>query len=221
MKYVWSYLIISGIALLALYGVYFCVPEIREVLLMEDGIIENVGALIFLGAFLLGIPLCVKTKAYRRSILFISLVALVGFLDEISFGERWIEIKMPELLGVKIDGVHDLFYMVAINLDRAPRLHAIGFSAVCFIVFVWVTLKYGRRLMRWALDAYPRPTLILAALFFLQLGMSLVIDLEVVRRGWLFVLEEQFEANVAMALAFCSLSLYHPDVDEVSGNESL
>ncbi len=208
MKYVWSYIAVFFVNMLAAYGIFFFIPDCRNWLLVEDSAVENLSALFYLGAFLVGIPLSIKSKEYRKTILLVSFTGLLGFLDELSFGERILATKMPRLLGVQIDAAHDFFYVVAITVDRAPRMYAVALLLVALVLFIWVMHKYGRKVAGKVCQTYPGSVIVLAVVFVVQLMIALVIDLGVLGYDVLFVLEEQLEMNAAIALIFCCLNLH-------------
>ncbi len=208
MKYAWSCLLVFCANVLAAYLLFFLVPASHDALLQEDGAVENLSAVLYLYAFLAGMFLFRKSVSFRKSLLLVGVLGLVGCLDEISFGERLTGAEMPELLGFKVDGVHDLFYVAAITLDSIPRLYAALLVLAVMGVLAFVAVKYAPRLIRALWSLYPRSSIIIGLVFMTQLFISLVIDLELIRHDLLFVLEEQLEMNAAVSLICLSLSLY-------------
>jgi hypothetical protein len=88
MIYVRVYLVIFGISILTAFGVYVWVPPYRSYLFHEDSLIENLSAILYLISFFTAFLFSLKIKIYRKALIVLSAVSLLGFLDELSFGER-------------------------------------------------------------------------------------------------------------------------------------
>lgn len=219
MKYVRIYLVLFGINVLIALGVYTWVPEYRDYLMMEDRLIENLSAFFYISTFFLSLVVFLKSKEHRKTLIVISAVGLLGFLDELSFGEKIFGFKMPRFAGVKIDAAHDLFFLgyklvkprVLSHITYVYLLIGVGaiFSGI-------VTLKYRYKLMDIITNSYHKQTYILALLFAFLVFSALVIDLEIVDNNVLYMLEEIFEMNAAIALIFCCLSLYEPRISKIT-----
>tara|TARA_B100000212_G_C26977199_1_gene365097 strand:- start:309 stop:518 length:210 start_codon:yes stop_codon:yes gene_type:complete len=68
--------------------IFFFAPEYKYLLNQEDKLVENITAFIFLITFFLNIKLQKFKNDNKRKILrMISIISLIGFLDELSFGE--------------------------------------------------------------------------------------------------------------------------------------
>jgi hypothetical protein len=90
---------------------YLLAPRLRGPLFGEDRLVETITALFFLAAFIIGVAFLIahRSRRYRVLQLIASSLALLGFLDEISFGARLFGWSMPEMLGGgQFDGAHDL-----------------------------------------------------------------------------------------------------------------
>lgn len=207
MKYVWFCVLVVGVMLSIAYGIYAGSPESRDSLLLEDGIVENLSAMFYFFTFVVGSFYIFKSDKYKKTILAVSLLSLLGCLDELSFGERLFNLKMPRISGVQIDGAHDFFSLIARVLDEMPRLNMVIIVALCMVIFSVVMWKYGFQWARRALAFYGIPTSLLFCLFVGQIVLALLIDLEMVRHDILFVLEEQMELTAAITLLFVILSL--------------
>lgn len=96
-------LAISSFAVL----VYFFVPALREALSQEDHLVENLSAALFLVCFLLGSVRALKLNSPSRKILlFVPLLGLFAFLDEISYGQRIFNWDTPIINEVSVENVH-------------------------------------------------------------------------------------------------------------------
>ena len=78
----------------------------------EDHLIENASALLFLSAFTLSLYYLIVHRHKRlRSGGLLKVVCglgLLGFLDEVSFGQRVFDLTMPRYGEVSIDATHDV-----------------------------------------------------------------------------------------------------------------
>ena len=220
MKHVWWYISIVVIDTLSAWFVYILFPNYRVYLLQEDGLVENLSAFFFLITFFVAFSLAIKKKGKNRALFLISAIGLLGFLDEVSYGERLFGLSMPEIEGEPIDALHD-FYEVgyfqlfkiiptyAITLYLLLTSIAVGLLILLFIhkAKVWRELSMTQR--------YPLYILMLLIVFLLVsalvidfLGSSSVRGYRVPALSHGTLLEEMLEMNVGIGLLFCSLSLY-------------
>ncbi len=212
MKFVWIYLIVFGVNLLISLVVGLWMPDYRAHLVNENGLVEHLSAFFFLGTFFLSLLFFIKSKKYRKELIAVSALGLLGFLDEISFGEWFFDLKMPHIGGVKIDAAHDFVFLGYILIKSFTDSHAIFvylLIGVGAIMAITVALKYGYKLIGIISNSYYKQTYILALFFVSLVFTSLIIDLDILHNNALFAIEESFEMNAAIALLFCSLSLYH------------
>ena len=184
----------------------------RHPFLMEDHLIENLSAAFFLGSCFLGLLFFMKTKFHSRKFLLLSAVGLLGFLDELSFGERIFGLSMPRISGTKIDAAHDSFYLGFqffknfVSSHPAYTLLLIGIGAA--MLMVRGTFLHRSRLMDVISNFYRYPQYILILICVTLVSFALLIDLDLVSNGLLFMLEELFEMNAAIALFLCCLCFY-------------
>jgi hypothetical protein len=210
MKYVRVYLAIVGITILAALWAYFWIPNYRYYLLHEDSLIENLTAVLFLISFFIGFLFSIIGKIHRKGLIIVSAISLLGFLDEISFGERLFKLHMPEIDGVKIDAAHDFFelaYRTISRLSAAYSTYAILLLLICIIIVTVLLLRYKSILTKTITSTFRKPQYIMALFFTTFICFSLVIDLDFLYNEVWYVFEELFEMNAALALLVCSLSL--------------
>src|SRR3990172_817979 len=203
MKYVWGYLALTGTTLLIAFAVCQWIPAYRRYLREEDSLVENLSAAFFVFSCFLALLILKKRKDHKKLLILISGLALLGFLDELSFGERIFGLSMPRIGGVKIDAAHDLFDLAHRELGKFPYLVA-GIGAISAIAF----FKYWSRAVTAMLGTPRHPHHFLILFFGIQILAALLIDTLEYRP--LFVLEELLEMNAAIALSFCCLSLPNP-----------
>ncbi len=217
MKYVWYFLIavvlIDVIALLAFTSVD--TDTAKAFIVAEDGIVENLTVGLYLRTFLFALVLFnTQSKSdatCRKWLILLMVLGLLGFLEEISFGERLFNLNMPMLGGVKIDALHDFIdvgIILVSNLITDYQLPALLLLLSVFILFLFVLLKYGKRL--WgafvAESYYP---LHLMMFFFVVLAfLALLMDAEFFPFKGDLALEECFELNAALALLTSCLIIF-------------
>jgi len=190
----------------------------RYLLIEEDALVENLTAIFFLLAFVLGLSFFFKLRRRRVhwSLAMLAFVALIGFLDEISFGERLFNLSMPVWGGVQLDAVHDVVELVYKNISPGLILIAGGILAsLGAALTLWVFAKNTGGIkpsqVLWS------PSFYFVLLFTFFIAAAVLIDLHLFRSRVLFSLEEVFELNAALALFFFSFSLYESARDQAEG----
>jgi hypothetical protein len=209
MKYVWGYLIVEGLILIISFAAYAWNPNLDHYFITEDSLIENSTAIFFITAFFLGLWMLAKRKAHKLSFMLIAGLGLLGFLDELSFGERIFHFHASAIRGVKIDAVHDLFdvgYRIWQSSNHKVASIAI-LAGIIGLVFLLLLIKY-RAKTKMMIKSIPRyPQYILMGFFAINIMLALIIDLNIIRSVELFILEEILEMTSAIALCFCALYL--------------
>ncbi len=121
-------------------------PEARNSFIKEDRAVENMTAGLFALAFIAGTYNVFRVRGAWNRIFYlpIALLGAVGFLDELSWGERISRKHAPVFVsdGVKIDGVHDAAVLVdrvvhpfltEYSLDIVSR-----YSFLLLLIAVWL-----------------------------------------------------------------------------------
>ncbi len=224
-----AYLLLTVSNLLIFTSIHIFLPSLSANLVKEDHLLENLTAGLFFGGFLLGLFFVRKLKGqrYRMAYFAIPLLALLCFLEEISYGERLLgferlRIYLPggRAKGFQVDTVHSVayaFYRVYGAYFLYPLVAAFG------IVFLLAIRKYKTRLFRVSspfafalisvallflgeiIDATGRgPTVLLVKLGFIK-GVAQYQQ----TRMFINFLEELSELNAALALLFASLFIRH------------
>ena len=190
---------------------YFLLPNLRGLIIGEDRLLESSSAVLFLATFVIGLALAlqVNEKRQRRVYFVVPLIGLLGFLEELSYGERIFDITMPQIYDVKVDALHDL---IRVGLKILESHSSIWIRALLvFLVgaLIVVTIMKRRAIrskIANTLQRYPAFRLVL-----LGTGLiitSLVLDLPLTgKHHSLFLLEELIEMNAALALVAASYTI--------------
>lgn len=210
MRYVWIFVIVFLLNFIIGAGTYILFPAFMENLTEEDLLIENVSVILFLAGFVLGLILLARVKRGKNFIMLIiiSFFGMIGFLDELSFGERIFDLSMPELYGVKIDAIHDLLFLcckiIKQKLDITWTL-LLCFSAGSFIVISAIIFTFRNKLVNFGMEIERYPPYILMIFFGCLILAALIIDLDVIQADIFYLFEELFELNAAVSLIFSAL----------------
>lgn len=195
--------LVVGIVTVAAAFVAVEAPDLRPLLLQEDGIVEMATAIFFaLAAF--GAAASVAMWGMRLPLLLAGLIGFAELMDETSFGSRLFGFQPPPLYGGgQLDGFHDLLIVVfRLAHDLAPLLAwlLVGLllaASVALTIFVATQLLRG---FRGDLRHLSSHTLFFAHVAFI--GLAQVIDISASSSHALSAMEEVFELDAAILLAF-------------------
>jgi len=208
MKVIQSFFAISAIQSAGIIFLYVILPGFRNYLFREDGLIENLTAVIFFCAFYVSTMFFFTKGKRQKSLLVIAFIGLLGFLDEVSFGERHFGLNMPRIDGLKFDAIHDVLFLGFLKtrsyLEFEPN-------------DLWVTLSIGLAIMVTGGVVFHRQLKLLISTikfnqtrkldltFFILLASAILVDLDVIDNKFLYYTEETFEMFAGIALIFCAL----------------
>lgn len=197
------------------YLVYALIPDARPYLLGEDKIVETISALLFLAAFVIGLPRVFVLRRERQYwvLVLATFLGLLGFLDEMSFGGRIFVIDYPRIYDVKFDGAHDLFYFAAktvkVLADKFGYIIYISIIAAGAFIPTFIMIKKYAAVKKFYCIIVDYTPYYFMAIFCCFIFLALLIDLGFIMWKPLILLEELLEMNAALALIFCSRSARH------------
>lgn len=194
-----------------LYALWFFMrgnPAFIRNVFAEDRIVEWATALVFLGAAaaaLWGLFAQRRSAPLKRQLALglIGSIGLLGFLDELSFGERLFDLPPFLIAGVKIDGAHDLIDLL--NTLRRDMLGSmpgavkaiVGLAAVAAAAAGLCLVHRFRAVL---FDARALPAFYLGMLLVGELTIATLIDIGTINfRGAHGPVEEVAELNAAIA----------------------
>lgn len=204
----WTLLALLAAAAFAIYAAF---PEKRAHLIDENGILENTGSMLFLAGFLVGTAaLMFRLRGPLRLLhLPIPLLALLAFLDEISFGAVYFGGEAFTLWGYPLDGVHDLLAVAAkIWRDHGgPVADPIVIGALGAAVSAAFLTR--RRYMPWIMTQIRRwPAFGYVRFAVIMIGIAMLLDLDILGDEHGMLLEELLEMNGALALLFAAGAMH-------------
>lgn len=177
-------------------------PEIRSMLLHEDGIIE-MGSVVFLAAAVVGAGAVAVLSGLRLPLALAGLIGLAELLDESSFGSRLFGFEpLPLYGGGQLDGFHDLLILAFRLLQGVSQNLAwllVGLMLVLSAGLALFALRQTARNM--AGSTTPLSGHVLLLLHVGLIGLAQVIDIAASSRA-LAAVEEVLELNAAILLAF-------------------
>jgi len=208
--------IVLVISILAASVVYMFFPEFRPSLIEEDQLIENLTVIFYFISFVFGLVSLPKLKGKSgfKLLIIVSALGLVGFLDELSFGERILNFSMPRIGYVKIDAIHDFFKLGYKAIRRVadiagPLIYLL--AAGIGVLLIAVLFRYRAKLPKIASEVHKYPPYQLMLFFgFLAVGallIDLTEDLNIFRGEFLSMFEELFEMNASLTLVFTCFSI--------------
>ena len=203
------FFVVLTIAVLVLFAIMLIVsPSTLIALSGEDRHMENLTAGILLATVFLTMHLYSKRSKRPRIYLGFASLALVGFLDEISFGRRLFPIPMPKAHGLTLDGVHDLLHLIKNIVKTNFAYHPLEttFAISIFLIvtaYIWFKSIKTRHQIVDSLSSYGVSDLVLLIVFCI--AASQAIDAFEIKIFAYRAVEECLELVAAMALMTCPL----------------
>lgn len=194
--------------------VYFAFPAYRSFLVDEDRLLEILSVVVDLSVVFYAILLSIRIARNKERglawVIFLALVGLWSFLEDMSYGQRIFGFGSPRVFGVPIDGLHDFVYVGKRYLDILIKYQArrlLILVLVLGVVAVALVVRYWSKL--WALlgMTFRTPEYLFLALYVLLLIPSAILDLDVLRSPVSTLLEEVFEFDASLALLFCCITI--------------
>ncbi len=236
MKLAITYLAVAVGNIVFFTSLYILFPTLRDNLVQEDKFLENLTALVFFQGFIVGMIGLYKFKKLpnKKLYILIPLISLLGFLDELSFGERIVNFQAPVIAGQKIDAAHDffnLFYKVGYKKIVYPQfveplteilLNNAFILFLLAICLLGVIFKYRKLLFiylaslwsklqdlfgnKWWANLPLKFSLVALIFLFISTGIELRLFGKLPERQFI---EELSEVNMAIGFLFASLSLWY------------
>lgn len=216
-----SFLKLILLSFLFAFVIYVISPVYRYQFHQEDKLIENITAITYLITFFINLKFNNrKNKPKRRIFRLISIISIIGFLDEISFGTRLFNINFPYYRGTKIDSLHNILSLIKSNIYKFTLANKdyiadyIGIFIFAFIAILIIAIiylkKYSNTLIiqkTYQIILKKSPIFVMSIITICLLFISQLIDLYPNRFGqiplWAKSLEEIFE----MYVSFCLLKI--------------
>ncbi|MDJ0702223.1 MAG: hypothetical protein QNJ46_02995 [Leptolyngbyaceae cyanobacterium MO_188.B28] len=200
---------------------FIAFSDLKLLFIQEDNFIENLSAILFFLSFFVGLITLIRFKKPHFHPIYIGIpvLGLIGFLDEISFGERIAGFKSPELYGAKIASFHDAVDSIDHVLYRSIKygdylllflLLAILLATLFGIVQLIRRYRKNLRLNKILTfsEKHPPFRFLLISLGFIFIAMMIDFDIIGDHRAATFMfVEEIFEMNAALTFLFGALAI--------------
>ena len=105
------YAYLAVLLLASSFALSFIIPDFLKSISKEDHFLENLSTGLLLGTAFFGFINWKQKQANTTAIATYTILAIIGFLDEVSFGQRLIGFTPPMTGGTSLDGFHDLANM--------------------------------------------------------------------------------------------------------------
>ena len=215
------FFITSG-ALLLLAGIgSWGQPELFNDLAKEDQLLENLTTGLLAGTVCLGLWLQRCQRTHKPAIRGFTTIALLGFLDEISFGERLFDLKMPKAGGTQIDGLHDLLNMFKKIVITNANFHPIATALTLAVIaggLIKIAIWNRTSIAKFIEYSNNTKTFSTIAITTMAVFISQALDLEDFGLTTAKSLEETLELIAAMGLVTCLITWSNQNVP---GTDSL
>ncbi|MEC7583275.1 MAG: hypothetical protein VYE77_03075 [Planctomycetota bacterium] len=197
-----------------LFGLVLCVwflrPGWHDGLSREGGVLETAGAALFAAAAISGFVWFACNPRRRFVDLIWPMLAVLGFYDETSFGERVLGQDAAHIYGVKIDAVHDFEDVLKAMLGA--HFHGEKILAGVFVALVAVGTLVLTVTVLWKLRAGCARVLrdCVSLRYFLcaiaWMVPAVAIDMNLIPNTPLLIcIEELCEVEAALSLLFANL----------------
>lgn len=202
------FLFIAGLGLVMAYLIYLWFPEYTPLIIEEDSLVENLSVFIFLLAGILGLWAIRKNRNWKKLSLGVAGLGFLGFLDEISFGERVFDFSYPSAMNWQIDSAHDLVAVAYRFFESIFGYYGLIALVVGTVIAVIAIYLYQQKyslidLIGNTHKTLPGKYLILFSIF---LAVAVLVDLKE-HTASRAVIEEMLEMYAAIALCFYSIRL--------------
>jgi len=189
-------------------------PAIRSFLVDEDRLVETLSVLLDLSVFVYGLALVVRS-ARDKGIglgwpIFLALVGLWSFLEDMSYGQRIFGFSSPRVFGVPIDGMHDFVYVGKRYLDILIKYQArrlLILVVVLAVAAIGLLIKYRRQILALASAALGTPHYLFFAIYVLLMVPSALLDLDIFSAPVTMLIEELLEFDASLALLFSCIAV--------------
>ncbi len=125
--------------------VYLLIPRLRPIFIGEDQFLENLTAIYYFDAFLIGavLLLLLPKNQVKSYLIGIPAIAFIFFLEEVSYGKNTFGFTPPTFAGKQIDGLHD-FVEISIQKFRAlPGSFKVVVVLTIFSLVILLLRHYG------------------------------------------------------------------------------
>ena len=184
----------------------FIIPDFLKSISKEDHFLENLSTGLLLGTAFFGFINWKQKQANTTAIATYTILAIIGFLDEVSFGQRLIGFTPPMAGGTSLDGFHDLANMfrkiISINFQYHPSQTIIAIITILSLFLIF-TFKCRSKICGVYKHLKQLNLEYVALSIILAIFLSQLLDLKAINLSWSTCLEEILELIAALGLLTC------------------
>ena len=197
----------SAVLLLASsFALSFITPDFLKSISKEDHLLENLSTGLLLGTAFFGLINWKQRQADTTAIGVYTILAIIGFLDEVSFGQRLIGFTPPMAGGTSLDGFHDLANMfrkiISINLQYHPTQTFITLSVLLSSLLI-LAFKFKIKIYGVYKNLKRLKLVCVVISIILAIALSQMLDLKIINISWSTCLEEILELIAVLGLLTC------------------
>ena len=192
--------------LLSSFILSFITPDFLKLISKEDHLLENLTIGLLLGTAFFGYINWKQRQANTTAIAIYTILAIIGFLDEVSFGQRLIGFTPPMAGGTSLDGFHDLANMIRkiiyINLQYHP---AQTYIILALFLSTFLILAFKFRINIHSIYRHLKKLKLIYVVLSMTLAIAIsqLLDLKIITLSWLTRLEEMLELIAVLGLLTC------------------
>ena len=200
------YAYLAVLLLASSFALSFIIPDFLKLISQEDHLLENLGTGILLGTAFFGLINRKQRQANTTAITIYTILAIIGFLDEVSFGQRLIGFTPPMAGGTSLDGFHDLANMfrkiISINLQYHPTQTFIVLSVLLSSLLI-LAIKFKAKIYGVYKNLKKLKLVYVVLSIILAIVLSQMLDLKIIKISWSTSLEEILELIAVLGLLTC------------------
>ena len=200
------YAYLAVLLLASSFALSFIIPDFLKSISKEDHLLENLSTGLLLGTAFFGLINWKQRQANTTAITVYTILAIIGFLDEVSFGQRLIGFTPPMAGGTSLDGFHDLANMfrkiISINLQYHPTQ---TFVVLFLLLSSFLILAFKFKLKIYGTYKHLKELKLVYVVLSIILAITLsqMLDLKIINLSWSTCLEEILELIAVLGLLTC------------------
>jgi len=203
------YLSLAVASLVVVSAAYVLFPRARRSLYAEGYLVEALSAWMFLGAALAGLVTARRAGLpWGHPRMLIPALALVSYLEEVSWGLSDLGIPEPRVLWLKVDGLHDLLTLAfAVYIQHGSLVSRVTVGMGAGVALAAMVATRRRLLYPLGRTVLGTPCWRFTAVGVGLVAVALALDTDQIGGRYVKAMEETLELDAALALLFAALTI--------------